>query len=469
MPCWYFDKAELVNTPSFRDGIDSEREARYRREGARFLMGCGNNMGLRYDTMATGVVFFHRFYMFHSFNEFPRFIMAACCLFLAGKVEETPKKCKDIVRASKSFSEATPEFKKCTDSFTDETIKELMTYEKILLQTIKFDLQVDHPYGYLLKYAKTLKGDQEQIRAMVQMAWTFINDSYSTTICLQWEPEIIAIALMHLTSKMSKFEITDWIDKKESSFKQNWWDQFVEDLDIQILEDICHQILDLYARPKQEVQPKQSTLVHQNSTSSQNGCSTNSQNTLSNKRKSPPDTTSLTPTLSSVGYNEPASPTSAKLMKTLNEPPHYQGYQMGMNQSYFNESYHYQIGQPLYNQPPPPPPPNQPNMMPPYQNFGYFPPGNPSMSLVPPQYAPYPSQQKTYNMHQFNMAPGAPVDSINHPYHHVQYNGHKEQSHVNINGNKYNSTASVSSTSSSSTSNSQLRSSALKTVNITDR
>ena len=25
-------------------------------------------------------------------------ITAACCLFLAGKVEETPKKCKDIIK-----------------------------------------------------------------------------------------------------------------------------------------------------------------------------------------------------------------------------------------------------------------------------------------------------------------------------------------------------------------------------------
>lgn len=33
-----------------------------------------------------------------------------------------------------------------------------MVLERILLQTIKFDLQVDHPYQFLLKYAKCLKG-----------------------------------------------------------------------------------------------------------------------------------------------------------------------------------------------------------------------------------------------------------------------------------------------------------------------
>jgi len=33
-----------------------------------------------------------------------------------------------------------------------------MTLERILLQTIKFDLMVEHPYAYLLKFAKLIKG-----------------------------------------------------------------------------------------------------------------------------------------------------------------------------------------------------------------------------------------------------------------------------------------------------------------------
>lgn len=30
-------------------------------------------------------------------------VTAACCLFLAGKVEETPKKCKDIIKTFRSM------------------------------------------------------------------------------------------------------------------------------------------------------------------------------------------------------------------------------------------------------------------------------------------------------------------------------------------------------------------------------
>jgi cyclin, N-terminal domain len=171
MPNWYYNKAELRRTKSILEGITYETEQRYRREGARFIIKVGSKMNLRYDTMATGVVYFHRFYMCHSFKQFPRFVTASCCLFLAGKVEETPKKCKDIIKTARFFL-TDQQFAK----FGDDPKEEVLTLERILLQTINFDLQVDHPYGYLLSYAKSLKGDKEKLQKMVQMAWTFIND-----------------------------------------------------------------------------------------------------------------------------------------------------------------------------------------------------------------------------------------------------------------------------------------------------
>ncbi|XP_063381674.1 cyclin-K [Cydia fagiglandana] len=240
MPYWYYDKKDLQNTPSFRDGITTETENRYRKEGARFIIDTGSKMDLGYNTVATGVVYFHRFYMFHSFRTFPRYITACCCLFLAGKVEETPKKCKDIIKVAKSLLT-----EQKFASFGEDPKEEVMTLERILLQTIKFDLQVEHPYGYLLKYAKCLKGDKAKLQKMVQMAWTFVNDSLCTTLCLQWEPEVIAVALMFLAGKLSKFEVVDWNGRIPKHTA--WWDMFVEDVTMELLEDICHQVLDLYS------------------------------------------------------------------------------------------------------------------------------------------------------------------------------------------------------------------------------
>ena len=33
-----------------------------------------NDMFRHYDTLATGIIYFHRFYMFHSFKQFPRYV-----------------------------------------------------------------------------------------------------------------------------------------------------------------------------------------------------------------------------------------------------------------------------------------------------------------------------------------------------------------------------------------------------------
>ncbi|KAF2903333.1 hypothetical protein ILUMI_02859 [Ignelater luminosus] len=254
MPCWYYDKKELRNTPSALDNIEYDTEMRYRKEGARFIIDTGSKMDLGYNTTATGVVYFHRFYMFHSFRQFPRYVTACCCLFLAGKVEETPKKCKDIIKTARSLlSDAK------FATFGEDPKEEVMTLERILLQTIKFDLQVEHPYSYLIRYAKCLKGDKAKLQKMVQMAWTFVNDSLCTTLALQWEPEIIAVALMYLAGKLSQFEVIDWVGRVNKHLR--WWDMFVEDVTMDLLEDICHQVLDLYSQPTPTTAPDSPPLL----------------------------------------------------------------------------------------------------------------------------------------------------------------------------------------------------------------
>ena len=85
---------------------------------------------------------------------FSRWVVAAACLLLAGKVEETPKKCKDVLKVTQSILT-----EQQMANFGSNPKEELLTHERILLQTIKFDLQVEHPYSYLLKIAKSLKGE----------------------------------------------------------------------------------------------------------------------------------------------------------------------------------------------------------------------------------------------------------------------------------------------------------------------
>ena len=169
-------------------------------------------------------------------------------LFIMVLQEETPKKCRDIIRKALTILPTSK-----IASFGEDSKEEVITMERILLKTLKFDLQVDHPYRFLIEYAKCLKSNgttpKEQV---VQKAWNFINDSLETTLCLQWEPEIIAVAMMYLACKISKYDVVDW--KGRTPEQQKWWDMFVSDMTKNILEDICHQVLDLYQNPKNKTE-----------------------------------------------------------------------------------------------------------------------------------------------------------------------------------------------------------------------
>ena len=68
---WYNTHEVLeLNTPSRQDGVEFEDEARYRKEGARFIMDIGNKLGLYLfvnDSLWSYSLFlrsFHRFFFF---------------------------------------------------------------------------------------------------------------------------------------------------------------------------------------------------------------------------------------------------------------------------------------------------------------------------------------------------------------------------------------------------------------------
>ncbi|XP_051831990.1 cyclin-K-like [Antechinus flavipes] len=243
-PCWYWDKKNLSKTPSLLEGLDPAIEAQYRREGARFIFDVGISLRLPYFTVATGVMFFQRFYMFRSFKKFPRYVTGACALFLAGKVEETPKRCIDILKTARSLLNDSQFMQ-----FGSDPKEEIFTLELELLESIKFDFQVEHPYKFLVKYTTQLKGDKNQIQKLVQMAWTFVNDSLCTTLSLQWKPDIIAVSVMYLAGHLCKFKIQEWTS---NPLYKRWWEQFVPDVSDEVLEDICLQILDLYSQEHQQ-------------------------------------------------------------------------------------------------------------------------------------------------------------------------------------------------------------------------
>jgi len=182
-------------------------------------------------TIATAIVYFHRFYMRHSLKHFDRHLVGMACLFLSGKAEETPRKLKDAVMMGykMKYPERPP-----LKSDSEDLMKRqetLVMVEREVLKAILFNMKVDHPYQELIKTVKQMKGQRE----LAQVAWNLVNDSLRTTICLRFKPKMVAIAAIYLASKM---------------INQSIELETLPNLQVEELEEIGNDILDLYESNK---------------------------------------------------------------------------------------------------------------------------------------------------------------------------------------------------------------------------
>jgi hypothetical protein len=72
---WIFTKAEILSSPSIKEGMDPQLEATNRSKGANFIDMVGHKLRLHQITIATATMFFHRFYMFRSLSRFHHYVL----------------------------------------------------------------------------------------------------------------------------------------------------------------------------------------------------------------------------------------------------------------------------------------------------------------------------------------------------------------------------------------------------------
>ncbi|XP_066356448.1 cyclin-T1-4-like [Miscanthus floridulus] len=238
---WYFSRKELEeNSPSRRDGIDWKKESNLRKSYCKFLQDLGKKLKLPQLTIATAMVFCHRFYLRQSLAKNDRRIIATVCMFLAGKVEETPIPLKDVILISYEFIHkkdptAGQRIKQQKELF-DKQKEFILLGERVVLVTLEFDLNIHHAYKPLVEAIRRFNvGD---INNFPQVAWSFVNDGLSSTsLCLQFEPHHIAAGVIFLAAKFLKVKLPSDGDKF-------WWQEF--GVTLQQLEDFSNQMLELY-------------------------------------------------------------------------------------------------------------------------------------------------------------------------------------------------------------------------------
>ena len=58
-------------------------------------------------------------------------------------------------------------------------------------------------------------------------------------LCLEWEPDLIALSLLYLSCRLLKFNVTDWVDKP-AGYTGRWYQCFLRDVTLDIIEGERH-------------------------------------------------------------------------------------------------------------------------------------------------------------------------------------------------------------------------------------
>merc|ERR1712012_1395970 len=202
---WYFPEENLKNTPSVRTGqITLEKELSYRQQAANFIQDMGQRLEVTQLCINTAIVYMQRFYMFHSFTRFHRNSIASAALFLAAKVEEQPRKLEHVIKvAHLCLHRGQPQLDVRSDAYMEQA-QELVTNENILLQTLGFDVAIDHPHTHVVKCCQLVKASKELAQTSYFMA---TNSLHLTTMCLRYPPTVVACVCIHLACVWSKYKI----------------------------------------------------------------------------------------------------------------------------------------------------------------------------------------------------------------------------------------------------------------------
>lgn len=236
---WYFSRKEIEeNSPSKMDGIDLKKESYLRKSYCTYLQDLGMRLKVPQVTIATSIVFCHRFYLRQSHAKNDRRTIATVCMFLAGKVEETPRPLKDVIMVSYELihkKDPTAGQKIKQREVYDRQKELILLGERVVLATLGFDLNVHHPYKPLVETIKKFKITHN---ALPQVAWNFVNDGLRTSLCLQFKPHHIAAGALFLAGKFLKVKFLP--DDGEKA----WYQEF--DVTPRQLEEVSNQMLELY-------------------------------------------------------------------------------------------------------------------------------------------------------------------------------------------------------------------------------
>lgn len=186
----------------------------------KFIMEAGYRLKLPPVTCASACVLYHRLYKQYLQSEYDPTLVGSAALYLASKTEESPCKLRDVINVSyrvlhkdRAPLEVGPLYWELHDSVAN--------CELMMLRALQFHVAFNNPHKYLLHYLNSLEDwlDKESTStsSVSQLSWSFLEDSFHTTLCLEFSPAVIAVAMIYFTL------ICLGIHVPSQGARQSWW------------------------------------------------------------------------------------------------------------------------------------------------------------------------------------------------------------------------------------------------------
>ncbi|KAM8975645.1 cyclin-T1 isoform 2-T2 [Pelodytes ibericus] len=239
---WYFSREQLQRSPSCRAGLDPDSELSYRQQAANLLQDMGQRLNVSQLTINTAIVYMHRFYMVQSFTRFHRNSVAPAALFLAAKVEEQPRKLEHVIKVAHACLnplDAAPDTR--SEAYLQQA-QDLVILESIILQTLGFEITIDHPHTHVVKCTQLVRclTFSSASKDLAQTSYFMATNSlHLTTFSLQYTPPVVACVCIHLACKWSNWEIPVSTDGKP------WWEYVDVTVTLKLLDELTHEFLQI--------------------------------------------------------------------------------------------------------------------------------------------------------------------------------------------------------------------------------
>jgi len=231
---------KLSPTPSSMDGMTQAVEDDLRNLGCNLIQTAGKLLRLPQVAMATGCVMFQRFFYSKSFVRYSMEIVAMGCVCLASKVEEAPRRARDVINVFqhiKQVRQGKPIKPVILDTEYINLKNNIIKAERRVLKELGFCVHIKHPHKLIVMYMQLLGFEKHD--KFIQMSWNFMNDSLRTDGFVRYQPETIACACIYLSARKLNIPLPK---------KPSWYEILnVEEDDIR---DCCYRIICLYQRSK---------------------------------------------------------------------------------------------------------------------------------------------------------------------------------------------------------------------------